>query len=174
MLPGYKHVPAFGPDEEYEEEVEVSYVTVDLGPNVDKDLLPNTSEYRLAGLDSSTPMIQLSGTFFQGSHEELIGTEILFTDGRDEANPSRRFVVPVATTSKRIRFEKVEVQRKDDFPPVEIVAPKPKPIASRSLVRTTGRGHGRGRPRGKVGGKSSVKGKEREEPMDVDVTSTGE
>ena len=27
-------------------------------------------------------MLQLSGTFFKGTHEELIGTEILFTDGR--------------------------------------------------------------------------------------------
>jgi hypothetical protein len=48
MLPGFKHVEEFGPDEEYEEEVEISYVTLDLGPNVDKGLLPNTSEYRLA------------------------------------------------------------------------------------------------------------------------------
>lgn len=47
LCPGFKHVDAFGEDEEYEEEVEVSYVTLDLGTNVDKGLLPNTSEYRL-------------------------------------------------------------------------------------------------------------------------------
>jgi len=97
LIPGYKHVTEFGPAEEYEEEEEVCYVTFDLG-NVDRALLPNTSEYRLVvstpslmlplstislqGLDTPTPMIQLSGTFFKGKYEELIGTELLFTDGR--------------------------------------------------------------------------------------------
>ena len=47
MFSGCKQVQAFGPDDEYEEDIEISYVTLDLGSNVDKTLLPNTSEYRL-------------------------------------------------------------------------------------------------------------------------------
>lgn len=48
MFPGYKHVETFGADAEYEEGVEVEYVTLDLGSNVHKELVPHTSEYRLA------------------------------------------------------------------------------------------------------------------------------
>ncbi|KAF8583658.1 hypothetical protein K439DRAFT_1316135, partial [Ramaria rubella] len=119
MFPGYKHVQAFGPDDEYEDEGEVSYVTLDLGSNVNKALVPNTSEYRLVGLDTQTPLLQLSGTFFKGTHDQLIGTELLFTDGH-ETNPSHRFVVPVATTEKRIKFEQVEVKEKTaDLPEEE-------------------------------------------------------
>ena len=45
LCPGYKEVNAFGPDEFYEDE-EVCYVTLDLG-SVEPTLLPNTSTYRL-------------------------------------------------------------------------------------------------------------------------------
>lgn len=46
LVPGYKQVEEFGPDEEYEEEEEVYYVTLDLG-TVQPTLLPNCSTYRL-------------------------------------------------------------------------------------------------------------------------------
>lgn len=47
LVPGYKQVDFFGPDEDYlEEEEEVSYVTLDLGV-VEPTLLPSTSTYRL-------------------------------------------------------------------------------------------------------------------------------
>ena len=47
LVPGYKHVESFGPDEDYlDEEEEVSYVTLDLGV-VEPTLLPSTSTYRL-------------------------------------------------------------------------------------------------------------------------------
>lgn len=47
LVPGYRQVESFGPDEEYlEEEEEVSYVTLDLGV-VEPTLLPSTSTYRL-------------------------------------------------------------------------------------------------------------------------------
>lgn len=48
MFPGYKHVREFGPDDEYEDDEEVCYVTLDLGHDVDKALVPNATEYRLA------------------------------------------------------------------------------------------------------------------------------
>lgn len=46
LVPGYKQVEEFGSDEEYEEEEEVYYVTLDLG-TVQPTLLPNCSTYRL-------------------------------------------------------------------------------------------------------------------------------
>ena len=51
LFPGYKHVDAFGADDEYESkdgvvEEEVEYVTLDLG-SVEPTLIPSSSAYRL-------------------------------------------------------------------------------------------------------------------------------
>ena len=51
LFPGYKHVEAFGADDEYESkdgvvEEEVEYVTLDLG-SVEPTLVPSSSSYRL-------------------------------------------------------------------------------------------------------------------------------
>ncbi|EMD35873.1 hypothetical protein CERSUDRAFT_52916 [Gelatoporia subvermispora B] len=84
LLQGFKQVEEFGPDEEYEEhdgEVveEVEYVTLDLG-SVEPTLVPSTSSYRLIGLDTPTPFLQLSGTILKGQHQTLLGTEILLSE----------------------------------------------------------------------------------------------
>jgi general transcription factor 3C polypeptide 6 len=47
MFPAYKQVESFGPAEEYEGEEEVSYVTLDLGANIEPTLVASTSTYRL-------------------------------------------------------------------------------------------------------------------------------
>jgi len=54
LCPGYKQVEQFGPDDEYESEEEVSYVTLDLG-NVEPTLVPSASSYRLIVLASLAP-----------------------------------------------------------------------------------------------------------------------
>ena len=46
LCPGYKQVEAFGPEEEYEDGEEVSYVVLDLG-TVEPTLVPTSSTYRL-------------------------------------------------------------------------------------------------------------------------------
>lgn len=46
MIPGYKHVETFGPDEDYESEEDVEYVTLDLG-TIEPTLVPSSSTYRL-------------------------------------------------------------------------------------------------------------------------------
>ncbi|KLO09106.1 hypothetical protein SCHPADRAFT_834401 [Schizopora paradoxa] len=77
---GYKQVEAFGPDEEYDEEsTEEFCVTLDLG-HIDQTLLPSSSTYRLIGLDTPTPFLQLSGVVLKGQHQTLLGTELLFAD----------------------------------------------------------------------------------------------
>ncbi|KAF9493957.1 hypothetical protein BDN71DRAFT_1394080 [Pleurotus eryngii] len=77
---GYKRVDAFGAEQEYEEDSEeVSYVTLDLGV-IEPTLVPSSAEYRLIGLDTPTPFLQLSGTIFKGQHDLLLGTELLFME----------------------------------------------------------------------------------------------
>ena len=46
LCPGYEQVEEFGPDEEYESEEAISYVTFDLG-NIEPTLIPSSSTYRL-------------------------------------------------------------------------------------------------------------------------------
>jgi hypothetical protein len=46
LCPGYVQVEHFADDSEYEDEVEVSYVTLDLG-SVEPTLVPSSSSYRL-------------------------------------------------------------------------------------------------------------------------------
>ncbi|KAJ6602479.1 hypothetical protein DFH09DRAFT_1124952 [Mycena vulgaris] len=110
LCPGYKQVEVFGPDDEYEEE-EVTYVTFDLG-NVEPTLIPSSSHYRLIGLDTPMPFLQLSGTIFKGRHDTLLGTELLFTDGKDAVDWSKRSTTHVANTEQRICFTEVQLKPK--------------------------------------------------------------
>ncbi|KAI0259154.1 hypothetical protein BC834DRAFT_974482 [Gloeopeniophorella convolvens] len=117
LAPGYHQVDAFGPDDDYERDEngeiieEVSYVTLDLGA-VEPTLVPSSSTYRLIGLDTPTPFLQLSGTIFQGSHQSLLGTELLFSEDKDHYDQNKRTVSHLANTSQRIRFKQVEIQPK--------------------------------------------------------------
>ncbi|KAG6819792.1 hypothetical protein H0H93_008644 [Arthromyces matolae] len=114
LCPGFKQVDAFGPDDDYEDE-EVAYVTLDLG-NIEPTLVPSSSVYRLIGLDTPTPFLQLSGTILKGRHETLLGTELLFTDGKDPNDGSKRAVNHVASTEQRICFREVRLVPKGTAP----------------------------------------------------------
>ncbi|KAL4264428.1 Transcription factor TFIIIC triple barrel domain-containing protein [Pleurotus pulmonarius] len=105
---GYKHVDAFGAEDDYEGGEEVSYVTLDLGV-IEPTLVPSSAEYRLIGLDTPTPFLQLSGTIFKGQHDSLLGTELLFMEEKDA---SGRALHHVGSAEQRIRFKEVELQRK--------------------------------------------------------------
>lgn len=113
LCPGFKQVEAFGPDEDYEDEdEEVSYVVLDLGA-IEPTLVPGSTGYRLIGLDTPTPFLQLQGTIFKGRHDVLLGTEMLFTDDKDNHDWSKRSVVHVSNTEQRICFNEVNLQPKD-------------------------------------------------------------
>lgn len=101
-------------------------------------------------MDTPTPFLQLSGTIFQGTHQSLLGTELLLTEDKGSSRGSivfarykhhshqqsglddqtRRKVTHLANTSQRIRFKQVEVRPKDE-------SPDPPPGAS-----TRGKGKG--------------------------------
>ena len=99
LFPRHNRVDDFGPDEDYEDGEEASYVTLDLG-GTEPTLVPNSSSYRLIvgrafsarytdmnilkGLDTPTPYLQLSGTILKGTHDNLLGTELLFANSECE------------------------------------------------------------------------------------------
>ncbi|TFK64449.1 hypothetical protein BDN72DRAFT_774548 [Pluteus cervinus] len=98
LVQGYKQVESFGPSEDYitDEDIdeETVYVTLDLG-NIEPTLVPSSTSYRLVGLETPTPYLQLSGTIFKGTHNELLGSELLFTDDTTQGGSS----LPVYTDS---------------------------------------------------------------------------
>ncbi|KAG5340657.1 hypothetical protein C0989_000912 [Termitomyces sp. Mn162] len=121
LCPGYKHVQTFGPDDDYQDE-EVAYLTLDLG-SIEPTLVPSSSTYRLIadsvvmkGLDTPTPFLQLSGTILKGRHESLLGTELIFTDGKDPHDPSKKSITHTANTSQRICFREVRLHPKGTLP----------------------------------------------------------
>ncbi|TDL16309.1 hypothetical protein BD410DRAFT_777301, partial [Rickenella mellea] len=116
FLKGYKQVDTFAPRQQppSADETEEIYVTLDLG-TVEPTLLPSCSTLRLIGLDTPTPYLQLAGTVFKGKHEELLGTELLFSDTED-----KRHVVHVGNSGHRIRFREVELRAKDSVVEMEM------------------------------------------------------
>ncbi|KAH7886668.1 hypothetical protein F5I97DRAFT_1926985 [Phlebopus sp. FC_14] len=183
LVPGYKQVEEFGPDEDYvDEEEEVSYVTLDLGA-VEPTLLPSSSTYRLIGLDTQTPFLQLSGSIFMGQHDTLLGTELLFTEEKNDTEPNRRSFAHVGSTEQRIRFKEVQLKKKTPAvtpsvhaTPAEVIATEQDHSNTRStssdqpLERLTG--HSSAAPT-RTRKKGSRKGKEREvDPRDEDAMDT--
>ncbi|KAK0187025.1 hypothetical protein F5146DRAFT_935552 [Armillaria mellea] len=78
LCPGCHQVTHFGPDDDYEEEEEIFYVTLELG-NVEPSLIPSCNSYHLVGLDTPTPFLQLAGTVLKGRHETLLSTKLVFS-----------------------------------------------------------------------------------------------
>ncbi|KAL5522006.1 hypothetical protein ACEPAF_1862 [Sanghuangporus sanghuang] len=125
LFSGYKHVEQFGPEEDYEDdEVEECYVTLDLGC-VDQTLVPSSSSYRLVGLDTPTPFLQLSRTVMRGRFRTLIGTKLIFKDVSEETDPDPSSATTSASTNskqnniqyftktdRRIQFRQVELKPK--------------------------------------------------------------
>ncbi|KAF9050990.1 hypothetical protein BDZ89DRAFT_977112 [Hymenopellis radicata] len=140
LCPGYTHVDAFDPQDEYEEEEEeVSYVVLDL-ENVDPSLIPSSSTYRLIGLDTPTPFIQLSGTVLKGVHDSMLGTELIFTEDKESADRVRKPINYLAGSGQRVSFREVRLQRKEDDPEGQEVPETELVLADdrHALDRTTG------------------------------------
>ncbi|KAK0489861.1 hypothetical protein EDD18DRAFT_1052487, partial [Armillaria luteobubalina] len=60
LCPSYHQVTQFAPDDDYKEEEEITYITLELG-NVEPSLIPSCGSYHL-GLDTPMPFLQLAGT----------------------------------------------------------------------------------------------------------------
>ncbi|KIY44686.1 hypothetical protein FISHEDRAFT_18212, partial [Fistulina hepatica ATCC 64428] len=135
LCPGYVEVDSFGPDDEYEDEEEIAYVTLDLG-NVEPTLVPSVSSYRLIGLDTPTPYLQLAGTIFKGHHTSLLGSELLFTDAQHDV-VHKRSISHVGTTDQRISFKEVRLQPKGASDE-DLAAPTPMSKGKEKELRSLG------------------------------------
>ncbi|KAG5650701.1 hypothetical protein H0H81_011321 [Sphagnurus paluster] len=191
LCPGYRHVDAFGSDDEYEDEEEVCYVTLDLG-SIEPTLVPSSSTYRLIGLDTPTPFLQLSGTILKGRHETLLGTELIFTDAKDPSDVQhhKKAVTHVASTEQRVCFREVRLQPKGTAYPatmrgkgksremnVEPTGDLPMEVEAAAIMvdRVTGKSAPRARTlkkqarSKKAKGKAKERGEQEQDVRDVDM-----
>ncbi|GAA5943690.1 hypothetical protein JCM3775_001336 [Rhodotorula graminis] len=91
-----------GDDDEWEED-EVEYVTLDFGPYLEAKALAEHDAIQLLAPESTTPMALLGDRYFQGLHEPLVGSDILFLRN-DNTTPAFQ---PFTTSSHRISFQPV-------------------------------------------------------------------
>ncbi|BGP61046.1 hypothetical protein NBRC10512_004835 [Rhodotorula toruloides] len=99
-----------GPDDWEQDEVE--YLTLEFGTHLPADLLAEHNEVQLLAPESLTPFARVGHKYFQGTHQTLIGNDILFLHEPD-AEPSYR---PFTTSSYRINFQPVIVEHDADKP----------------------------------------------------------
>ncbi|WVQ73391.1 hypothetical protein IAR50_002962 [Cryptococcus sp. DSM 104548] len=114
---GWTQVASFDElNDEYEEEEEEMYVTLDLGTAVDAKSLQTESGYQLIGMDTPTPFLRLGNQIFKGDVTPLIGDEIICGHVRnheDVHNPSHP---PIMSTSNRITFQPITLHPKNRTP----------------------------------------------------------
>ncbi|PPQ74475.1 hypothetical protein CVT24_000126 [Panaeolus cyanescens] len=149
LCPGYKYVESFGNEEEYEDEEEVMYVTLDLG-NVEPTLVPSSTEYRL--ITTKAGLRRLHHNLSSDLEISLYQRITLFSESHDR---TKRPLVHVANTERRIAFKEVTLVPKGSAQdPRTSTAKAPKRPTTSSTKSST---------------KSKGKGKQKAPAVEVDV-----
>ncbi|KAJ2497024.1 hypothetical protein IWW47_003695 [Coemansia sp. RSA 2052] len=109
------------PEYEYEEEehyviaalpanaLKQAYDAADKAGNEDE---PHQPHYALVDIGSDQPMLELEGSIYRGTSDELLGTALFFDSGSGEAGPDKPSAELIAKTSRVITFYPVAVSRK--------------------------------------------------------------
>ncbi|WRT67969.1 uncharacterized protein IL334_004943 [Kwoniella shivajii] len=109
---GWNHVNSFDEidEDEYEDEEEEIYVTMDLGPTIDSRALQTETQYQLVGLDSPLPFLKVGNQIFQGQVTPLIGDEVILGLIRNSDNPHEPSHPPLYSTNHRITFQAITLK----------------------------------------------------------------
>ncbi|WWC88659.1 uncharacterized protein L201_003572 [Kwoniella dendrophila CBS 6074] len=109
---GWTHVNSFEEidEDEYEEEEEEIYVTMDLGTTLDAKALQNESQYQLVGLDTPLPFLKVGNQVFQGQSTPLIGDEVILGLIRNSDNPHEPTHPPLYSTNHRLTFRAITLE----------------------------------------------------------------
>ncbi|KAK6907992.1 hypothetical protein I203_101993 [Kwoniella mangroviensis CBS 8507] len=109
---GWTHVDNFDEldEDEFEEEEEEIYVTMDLGTTLDAKALQNENQYQLVGLDTPLPFLKLGNQIFQGQTTPLIGDEVVLGLIRHSDNPHEPTHPPLYSTNHRLTFRAITLE----------------------------------------------------------------
>ncbi|EGG11583.1 uncharacterized protein MELLADRAFT_102524 [Melampsora larici-populina 98AG31] len=122
--------------EEWEEEIE--YTTLDLGSSLDRKTFSPDSYFQLLSLHSPNPILKIGNQFFKGTHEHLIGTELIMKNTtKCETKPSYD---PLISLTSRVRFTPIDIQptseSNQDLNQEELQAISMRHWASRKMTNT--------------------------------------
>jgi hypothetical protein len=96
LWPAVAMDPQMGGDDD--DEYEDLYVVLEL-PEVHSSFLSSCETYSLIGLDSPTPILKLGSAVFRGSHEDALGTHLVFSDAEELASLPTSARLPAPTRS---------------------------------------------------------------------------
>ncbi|KAJ1823429.1 hypothetical protein GGH91_000684 [Coemansia sp. RSA 2671] len=69
-------------------------------------------KYALVDVGSDQPMLELEGSIFRGTNDELLGTNLIFDTGAGDAGTEQASAELIAKTSRVISFYAVNVCQK--------------------------------------------------------------
>ncbi|KAG0143444.1 hypothetical protein CROQUDRAFT_26630, partial [Cronartium quercuum f. sp. fusiforme G11] len=105
----WKQVEEFPEDAQDEWEEEVEYLTLDMGlSSLDRKSLSPEANFQLLGLNTPNPFLKIAGQFFMGTHEHLIGTELIMQEGQKTG--SKPCYEPLVSLTARVRFRPVTLE----------------------------------------------------------------
>ncbi|BES93800.1 general transcription factor IIIC, polypeptide 6, alpha [Nesidiocoris tenuis] len=94
---------------------------MDFSSKLDDDLLSLEKEFKLIGLESNTPILQLGNQVFQGEWKDSVGTQVMFEqdDKSPTADPAFNESPPLSVkyacrTDKILRMSRIFVNSKKD------------------------------------------------------------
>jgi hypothetical protein len=68
-----------GEDHEEDDEYEDVFVVLEL-PDLPDAFLEDCKTYQLIGVDTETPMLRLGSSVFKGSFQDVLGTNLIFSE----------------------------------------------------------------------------------------------
>ncbi|WVW84885.1 hypothetical protein I302_106920 [Kwoniella bestiolae CBS 10118] len=152
---GWTHIDNFEEldEDEYEEEEEEIYVTMDLGTTLDSKALQSENQYQLIGLDTPLPFLKLGNQIFQGQTTPLIGDEVILGLIRNSDNPHEPTHPPLYSTNHRLTFRAITLEPRSQpqaqaQPNQGEAGPGPSSAAIKLPLDTLSIGAKRGRPKG--------------------------
>ena len=89
-------IPPTGGDED--DEYEEFFVMLEL-PELHSSFLSSCETYSLIGLDTTTPILKLGSAVFRGSHEDTLGTHLVFSDTQELAGLPGSAKIPAPKSS---------------------------------------------------------------------------
>ncbi|GAA5951513.1 hypothetical protein JCM10213_002749 [Rhodosporidiobolus nylandii] len=104
-LPERAQQDAMLEDDEWEED-EVEYVSLEFAQNLTDKILADAGEMQLLAPESATPYARIGHHYYEGTHEMLIGNDILLKH-QPKFHPA---YVPFATSSHRITFQPINLE----------------------------------------------------------------
>mmetsp|Transcript_16187 Transcript_16187/g.26682 ORF Transcript_16187/g.26682 Transcript_16187/m.26682 type:complete len:119 (-) Transcript_16187:612-968(-) len=99
--------PADNPSSADDGSVEESFVLLELDELENSSFMEGVHTYSLIGLESSTPILKLDDNVFIGKIEDVVGTNLFFSDDPDQGCKYQ------CSSLKKIKFRRILLEAKD-------------------------------------------------------------